>query len=286
MTIVATRSLDAGGPAPLWAPAPHAEAAACGHGVWVETRLDASADELAREVTLWLRDAHRAGATSVETSGDRVLVDVSLADGRCSPRDEAARRFVEGRPWLAAVLVDELDWLRERAARAVAQRDRSCCEVALVRRTDDMMVSYEDLFPADWDLLLPHEGKMYWVADQHCPKPHCPCTTIVAQIYRLDAERTHNAGRLTIEQRDATQRPKATTPVAASLFEPIWRRYGDELVRRNEEVRAAVRLTAIATSPGHARASTPSRSGPCPCGSGRKYKRCCATAASAQGERK
>lgn len=277
MTVVTSRSLDAGGPFPLWAPTRDSKAPACGHGVWVETPLDATADELAREVTLWLRRAQRTHQTSLQAHGDRVAVAVSLATGRCSPRDELARVFVASLPWLAHELTANLEWLRERAARAVAQRDRSSCDVALARRADDLMLSYEELFPADWDLLVAHGGTSYWVADQHCPKATCPCNVVLLQLYRIDDASTHPAGTLTLDLRSPQARPEATTPLAAALFEPLWQRHGKELLRRRSEVRAAVeRLPTGTHSP--QLSPTPSRSGPCPCGSGKKYKRCCAAA--------
>jgi hypothetical protein len=283
MTVVTNRSLDAGAPFPLWAPTRDSKDRACDHGVWVETPLDAAAEELAREVTLRLRHAARSSTTSLEARGDSVTVALSLDNGRCSPRDEAARRFLADLPWLADELARNLDWMAERASRAIAQRDRSSCAAALARRTDDLMISYEELFPADWDLLVLHGGKAYWVADQHCPKVACPCNVLVLQLYRLYDSSTYPAGKLTLDLRSSPQRPEATTPLAAELFEPVWQRHGKELLRRREEVRAAVQRapTGMPTT-----SSAPSRNGPCPCGSGKKYKRCCATAAAGSARRR
>jgi hypothetical protein len=285
MAIVANRSLDAGAAFPVWAPARDSEPAACGHGVWVESPLDASADELAREVTLLLRRTERNSETSVHVHGPKVAVSLSLASARCSPCDERAGRFLAALPWLSGELALRLDLLRERAARAVAQRDRSSCDAALARRANDKMIGYDELFPADWDLLVQHAGATYWLCDQHCPKATCPCRAIVVQLYRVDGPSTDYAGKITLDLRGPHGRPETTTPVAAALFEPTWRRYGDELVRRHKEVRAAVQRMPTAT-PARlpAAAPAPSRNGPCPCGSGRKYKRCCAGATRGPGE--
>jgi len=284
MTIVANRSLDAGAAFPVWAPARDSEAAVCGHGVWVEILLDAPADELAREVTLLLRHAERNSETSVKAHGPKVAVGLALATARCSPRDEPASRFLAALPWLDGELALHLDWLRERAARAVAQRDRSSCDAALARHANDKMIGYDELFPADWDLLVQHGGATYWLCDQHCPKATCPCTSIVVQLYRIDGPSTDYAGKLTLDLHGPDRRPGTTTPVAAALFEPAWRRYGDELVRRYKEVRAAVQRMPTGTPARPPAAPAPSRSGPCPCGSGRKYKRCCAGVTKVPGE--
>jgi hypothetical protein len=287
MTVLANRSLDAGAAFPVWAPARDPETAACGHGVWVELPLDAPVDELAREVTLLLRHAERNNETSVNAHGPKVAVGLSLATGRCSPRDDPAGRFLAALPWLDAELALHLDLLRGRAARVVAQRDRSSCDAALARRTHDKMIGYDELFPADWDLLVQHGGATYWLCDHHCPKPTCPCSAIVVQLYRIDGSSTDYAGKITLDLRGQHRRPETTTPVAAALFEPTWHRYGDELVRRHTEVRAAVLRTPTAMparAHAPAPAPAPSRNGPCPCGSGRKYKRCCAGATKAPGE--
>jgi SEC-C motif len=287
MTLVANRSLDTGAAFPVWAPAGDSENAACGHGVWVELPLDAPTDELAREVSLLLRHAERNGETSVKAHGPKVAVGLSLATARCSPRDEPAGRFLAQLPWLDGELALRLDWLRERAGRAVAQRDRSSCDTVLRRRANDKMIGYDELFPADWDLLVQHGGATYWLCDQHCPKATCPCTSIVVQLYRIDGPSTDYAGKLTLDLHGPHRRPETTTPVAAALFEQAWRRYGEELVRRHQEVRAAVQRppTPIPTpARPTAEAPTPSRNGPCPCGSGRKYKRCCAGTTKAPGE--
>jgi hypothetical protein len=285
MTVPANRSLDAGAAFPVWAPARDPETATCGHGVWVEIPLDAPAGDLAREVTLLLRHAERNNETSVNAHGPKVAVGLSLATARCSPRDEPAHRFLAALPWLDGELALHLDLLRERAARAVAQRDRSSCDAALARRANDKMIGYDELFPADWDLLVQHGGATYWLCDQHCPKATCPCAAIVVQLYRIDGPSTDYAGKLTLDLGGPHRHPETTTPVAAALFEPAWRRYGDELVRRHKEVRAAVQRVATATrARPHATVPAPSRNGPCPCGSGKKYKRCCAVTTKAPGE--
>jgi hypothetical protein len=284
MTLVANRSLDAGAAFPVWAPARDSEAADCGHGVWVEILLNAPADELAREVALLLRHAERNSETSVKAHGLKVAVGLSLATARCSPRDEPASRFLAALPWLDGELALRLDWLRERAARAVAQRERSSCDAALARRANDTMIGYDELFPADWDLLVQHGGATYWLCDQHCPKATCPCTSIVVQLYRIDGPSTDYAGKLTLDLHAPERRPATTTPVAAALFELAWRRYGDELVRRYKEVRAAVQRMPTGTPARPHTAPAPSRNGLCPCGSGRKRKRCCAGARKVPGE--
>jgi hypothetical protein len=288
--------LDAGRPFSLWAPPPHADSTPCRHGVVVEPLLDASAGELAREVALRLRSADRLGETKVRAYDDRCVVVVSLATGRCEARDDAAARFLAEANWFADAIASSLDVLRERAARAVAQRDRSTCKRALEARTDDLMIPYHELFPADWDPVVMADGTAYHVVDQHCPNPACPCTEIVLGLYRLERDTARHVGDLRVDRREARPRAKATTPAASALFEIVWSEYGNELVRRHDEARAVVRTmahgAATRATPPVARATAnaapettaaiggrPSRNAPCPCGSGKKFKKCCALGA-------
>jgi hypothetical protein len=70
-------------------------------------------------------------------------------------------------------------------------------------------------------------------------------------------------------------RSNASSPSAARLFEPLWAKQGAELIRRHHEVRQAVDAHA-ASGRDTTRTATPGRNAPCPCGSGKKFKRCCA----------
>ena len=286
MSFDAPRTLDAGSPFTLWAPAPHDNASPCGHGVLVEPRFDTRADELAREVALRLRSADHAGENKARVGDEQGVVVVSLATGRCEAHDTDAARFLARASWFGDAIAGSLDVLRSRADRVLAQRDRSTCATALAARTDDSMIPYDDLFPADWNPVVMVDGVPYHVVDHHCPSPACPCTDIVLGLYRLDGDIAVHVGGLRLDRRDAHPRPKATTHAADSLFEIVWQQYGDEFVRRHDEVRAAVRSLALASTATPRRLAAtsverPSRNAACPCGSGKKYKRCCAIAAPA-----
>ncbi len=296
MIFDAPRILDAGQPFSLWAPPAHADSTPCGHGVVVEPLLDTSADELAHEVALRLRSADRLGETKVRAYDDRCVVVVSLATGRCEARDDGAARLLAEASWFADAIAGSLDVLRERAARAVAQRDRSTCKRALAACADDSMTPYHHLFPADWNPVVMVDGTAYHVVDHHCSNPACPCTEIVLGLYRIHGDTARHVGDVRLDRRDARPRPKATTPAASALFDRVWEHYGDELVRRHDEVRAVVRAmanelaaraatVAVGATTNHAApgprkpvSGRPSRNAPCPCGSGKKYKRCCAVA--------
>jgi hypothetical protein len=277
------RLLDAGQRFPLWAPASGDGTAACNHGVLVDLVLDASADDLAREVRARLASAERLGDAKARVEGAIGAVRVDLGSGRVAPCDDGAARFVESAPWLEGAFGAVLDVVRHRAERAVAQRDRSICRPLLEAHVGDELVPYEDLFPADWDVLVASGGSMFLVIDHHCLNPACPCTTLVLDLRRLDDGEAVHVGDLRVDRRAARPRPEASTAAARALFPDLWREYGAELRRRHDEVRAAVQALArerASRAPATpASAQRPGRNAPCPCGSGKKRKRCCGGAA-------
>lgn len=109
----------------------------------------------------------------------------------------------------------------------------------------------------------------------------------MVELQRIDPQHASHVGRLEIDFAVTRVRPKASTAKAAALFAPLWAEHAAELVMRYGEVRRAVRQLAalreaeLHGAPAHDEDRGParpriSRNAPCPCGSGKKYKRCCA----------
>jgi hypothetical protein len=285
MTTGTMRSVDEGGPFLLEAPAVELGGSPCGHGVLVETQFAAGCDAAADTITLRLRSAERGERISVRAYGEPVTARLSLATGRCAPVDEVAASLLAEHAWLDDALAERLDWLRGRARRAAAQRDRETSfRSALRRAVPGAMMPYDELFPADWDLVLHDDGVLYWAVDHHCLKPACSCAEIVVAFHWIEGSNVRSVGKVRLDLRDPPAHPRASAPLTRRLFEKLWARRHEELVRRHDEVRSQVLRVAPgrlvdAPSP---RPHTPARNGPCPCGSGKKYKRCCAAREAAE----
>lgn len=278
MAEVVQRMIDDGGPFALWAPAPDLDAPPCGHGAYIEMPLEQIAGASEDEITLLLRAAERLGDCSVRTELDCVKASLSLSTRRWVPHDERAARFLDEHAWLGrAVDDDRVQWLRERQRRAIAQRDRSLSARALDRFEPGSMVAYDRLFPADWDLVLVHDGRSYWAVDQHCLNPTCSCAAIVAIFYPTSGAGHGSVGDARLELRGRRQDPKASSPLVKRIFDRLWQRHAAELTRRHDEVRRAVLRSAAPAIPAVVQMPrrTVARNDACPCGSGRKYKRCC-----------
>jgi hypothetical protein len=266
------RVLDGGGPLFLHERPPYEPMPACGRGVCVEMAADVATAGDSILVSLRPMERHDGGPAMVELQ--RVHAAVSLTTGQCDPRDATAERYLAEHPWIVAALASQLDLFRRRALRWAAQRDRSSYRAALNRVQPGAMIPHDRLFPHDWDLIVGHHGRMYWATDQHCPNAACSCREIVVQLHDLNAAPTRPVGQLRIDLQSGKPHSKASSPLAAQLFDPLWAQYSVELTRRHDEVRRVV--VAHAASRGETRATTPGRNAPCPCGSGKNFKRCCA----------
>jgi len=269
------RSLDAGGPLLVSAPSDEAE------GLWVEARFE-TLDVEQRTVVLEVRTVERDDDDSLYATSDPARVLCRLESGACTADDDAAGVLLAEHPELESRLESHMDHLRQRAWRALAQRDReTAARRVLANAEPGRMVAFEDLFPADWDLLFKHDGEIYWVIDRYCPTPSCDCSSVALTLYRL---RTDNPAPLVIGDADAdlaSESPALVvkTPAAREPFAAFSHELLERLRSRREEARHAV-LRHAAPSPARPAAlslvaSRTPRNAPCPCGSGKKFKRCC-----------
>ncbi len=270
------RSLDAGGPLLVSPPDDEHE------GLWVEARFEAL-DVEQRTVVLDVLTVERDDDDgALFATGDPARVICRLETGACTADDDAARALLSDHPELEARLESRMDHVRQRAWRALAQRDReTAARRVLANAKPGLMVAFKDLFPADWDLLFKHDAEIYWVIDRYCPTLSCDCSSVALTLYRL---RTDNSAPLVIGEADAdlARQPsliEVTSPAAREPFAAFSRELLERLrLRRGEARRAVLRHAAPSTAEPAARSlagSRTSRIAPCPCGSGKKSKRCC-----------
>jgi hypothetical protein len=264
------RTVDAGGPVVIHEQDPPP---ACGRGVCVETVFDGDTNE-ATEIALSLRRTTRHDGGPADVDPTRAAVRVSLASGLYTRADAEADLLFTEHPWLRAELVSRLDWLRARASRHAAQRDRTTLVAALARAKPGDMVPHDKLFPADWDLLINHAGTIYWAVDYYCVKPACDCHHVYITLHDVTKFTAPKIGSLQLDITPNAAPPKASPPLAAALSAPFRAEHHTTLVARYAELRGALR----ARDELHRGelAVNPPRNARCACGSGKKYKRCCA----------
>ena len=109
------------------------------------------------------------------------------------------------------------------------------------------MLPYEEVFPADWDLLVVHEARTCWAIDHHCLNPICTCAELVVERQCIDTPKAEYAGQARLDLHRRGGAPEASTPLAAKLFVKLWTREQDALVRRRQEVARPSAGTRLAT---------------------------------------
>lgn len=274
----AGNELDTNAPLFVWA------SAECGHGVVIDTRIEH--DSLARgSVRLELRAIERDTESWVNAFGDAVPVTCSLETGECTAHDHVSARFLYKHRWLKSALLDQLHHLRRRAARVAAQADReTASRRALANANPNAMIAYDELFPADWDLVVTVGGTPYWAVDLYCPNPQCTCSDVAVSFYQLEtgARPTPFVGHARLEVGDddgkSARVVEASTEIE-KLVAAFLERHEPRLRTRYAEARRAIlrfgrshRTRPAALLP---QAGRVPRNAMCPCGSGKKYKRCC-----------
>ena len=151
----------------------------------------------------------------------------------------------------------------------------------------DSLVYYSEIYrtgPLD-DLIFELDGKEYYVLDHYCPKPKCDCKDVVLAFYLLNGGVVKSepilsyrvkfgTGKGTIEDKGAN----VSLRFAKELYGRLSINFGGSAIgffenryRKIKEWGAVYFNDApVKTSP----QKTP-RNAPCPCGSGKKYKKCC-----------
>jgi len=272
------RELDACSPLFVWAPA--SGAAQCAHGVVIDTRFEHGS--LARgSVTLEMRAIEHDTGVWVNAFGEPAIVTCSLESGECTAHDHDGARFLFEHRWLKTALVGELHHLRRRAERAAAQADRETSPArALANANPNAMITYDELFPADWDLVVTREDVPYWAMDLYCHNPQCTCTDVTVIFYELKSGTQDSAGRVRLE---VTNDDSGLRIVQSSsddeLVAMFLEKYCERIRERHAEARRAILRFAPRRRPASAapiaQAGRVPRNAMCPCGSGKKHKRCC-----------
>jgi hypothetical protein len=272
----------------LWEPDPtcdHEQNDDCEHfAIFVDTRV-VSETLASGTMVLALRELNDDDDDDVTVS-DQIAVSCALDTGAIVPLGRAGAIFLRHHPWLAESLRGELDFFRRRAARAEAQRDRETTAKAVLAEPARTMVPYHKLFPSDWDLVPSHDGERYWAVDLYCRNPDCTCTSSVINFYSLDDEELRLLGEVVVDcaERDIEFEP--SNEAVEKIFDTLWKASEYALRARHAEAHEAVRRFASRAAPApqpNALVGRVSRNDACPCGSGKKYKRCCLDASRGAG---
>jgi hypothetical protein len=155
-----------------------------------------------------------------------------------------------------------------------------------------------------FSFLFVHQGRDYLIEDYYCPRPGCDCRQVHVEFWErseLPSQRVDVKQRLMViftlpgeferiefchdDRRAADELWRGWRAACGYQLEEFRRRYHQiKMISRRgvpsqvttagaDEVRAVVPRAPAEARPSGARAG---RNDPCPCGSGKKFKRCCA----------
>jgi len=149
---------------------------------------------------------------------------------------------------------------------------------------ESMLVGWDEVFPDDSDFLLPLSGKRYWVRDLYCITPGCSCKDVTLVFTETGKSNYKELGTVSIDLKRFRINDIKThgTGTSSEELSQLWKTFQKEpklkkkLKTRQKEMKiigpeiAALRSKKVFKS--HSKVG---RNDPCPCGSGKKYKKCC-----------
>jgi len=243
--------------------------------ITVSTQGPSAALELRARVleTLAVAESHVALARALDADVPCALLDIDTGslgaltgDG---PPDHAAFAGLAGH--IPGDVLDELGrmWFRGKHERVPEGDGKPFASCSAWQPGE--LVAFEDIFvPVRTDMFILDEGE-YVAIDHHCPDPTCECRQMIVEFSQDDdiaAMRVQPDGRCALESGDP------------ELLRALWAAYVLRYPNFLERLRA--RTEVMRTFGREFRewsqkrsTTTVSRNAACPCGSGKKYKKCC-----------
>jgi hypothetical protein len=116
------------------------------------------------------------------------------------------------------------------------------------------------------------DDELFVASELYCVDPDCDCTQSVVMF---DTDEDYNPGCMVFAGNAWVAEPleEDDRPILTALWEAYCARHPDR-ERRFAERRALMHAAASRITP--APVGKVGRNDPCPCGSGKKYKKCCA----------
>lgn len=152
---------------------------------------------------------------------------------------------------------------------------------------DGSMVGYYELFPYARPIVTTLDAVPWILDDQYCINPTCRCREVGLSFLQghLSPVPDESGNEVEITVRYAYDKgeiteslvAKASSPSLQNLFQLMKQAQPDLdriFAERHALLRRLFRRAMAETSP-RIQVKKPGRNDPCPCGSGKKYKRCC-----------
>lgn len=193
--------------------------------------------------------------------------------------DRAGTFTPEGIEWLKGRLAKEGSraWISERWRRMRGRIGDPSYHPPAPPSDLEWLIPFYDLFPYEYDLVVIEGRKLYLAEDHYCLRPGCSCDEAVVVL--IEGEKSRALGHVRVP----VHRLRAATFEGDPEIEDLWAAFLEQheptvLRERYEQLRNSVRR--LMRSPGTLGGPKVGRNALCPCGSGKKFKRCCGGALS------
>lgn len=233
-------------------------------------------------VGTWLRDVPAADTASrparVTVDFQTALATLSESDSNEPPPNDIVR-------WIQQELDGEvLDALYDefRDAQGYAVRDEPDRSWFGTWERGELVQWHKAYADAREDRFIT-EGGLFTVRDYHCVRPGCTCDKATISFFEIRGTERIPAGQVTVRLSSARPRGFKSYGTAESLLCSLWSAYverhrlpemlQERTARLAREVGSV--LYAAASYSSSTQRAPVSRNAPCPCGSGKKYKKCC-----------
>jgi hypothetical protein len=248
--------------------------------------------EQARRVDAAWRDGERYADVAAALEGVEVFhIDLDTVLASSATLDAAL--LLDDHPRIRAI-VERLDgevlealgrlWYRGKGLPDPIAQHRAARELVVPGFKPGQMVAHDEVLGGVRDDVYEIEGRLHQVLDLHCAKPDCSCGEVLLDIQTVNPRGGPHLGHVRIEGSGAvTAEPNSRHP---QRFAEVWAafqkrhpRYRDWLARRGALVQeVAARIMPETRAPRSTAHPKVGRNDPCPCGSGKKHKKCCGAA--------
>lgn len=214
---------------------------------------------------------------------DAMDAQLDLDDGRVLPEDDDGRvplstdwvEYLESQ--IDGELLDVLHekWLRAKGMTSVPTKEWE-------PRDPGGLVGWYEAHPSDRVDLYNDGDDTFLAEDLHCVNPTCTCSEAVVAFSLATVRSAPDIGSVRVRVPSLEVVEREVKPDKAALLDRLWhalatrhRNLGERLSQRKKHM-AELASDVRRRTPVTRSAARVGRNDPCPCGSGKKYKRCCA----------
>lgn len=219
----------------------------------------------------------------VENADGKVQIQRPALEGECSPdgsdleidpgeSEHAREDMVE---WLKGELAKEEPraWISERWRRMRGQIGDPAYPAPLPPEDLEWLTPFRDVFPYEFDLIVTVSEVLYLAEDQYCLRSGCDCDEAVVAL--IDVEKSRQVGSVRVPVHRLHAAKFEGDPEVEGIWSAFVAQHEQTVLRdRLLQIRSAMPTPDLA--PVKLRGSKVGRNAPCPCGSGQKFKKCCA----------